>query len=223
MENKPLVSCIMPTANRQKYIPFAVNYFLEQDYPNRELVIIDDGAMSAQSLIPSDPRIRYYYSKPLGTIGVKRNYACEIAAGEIIAHWDDDDWYASDWLSRHVEALTGSDADISGLNKVVFYSPALNKKWIYEDSEMERPWLCGATMVYRKSFWEKHRFVDLQVGEDYDFVWNSNAKVVALDYIKGFIALLHPHNTSIKPIENPKHKKHATSWMEPLPNENEEP
>jgi len=215
MEDLPLVSCIMPTANRQKYIPFAVKYFLQQDYPNKELVIIDDGVISSKSLIPPDPRIRYYYSNPLGTIGVKRNYACEIADGEIIVHWDDDDWYAPDWLSKQVDFLDTSKADITGLNVVIFYSPSLNKRWLYEDTETDKPWLCGATMAYRKAFWEKHPFIDLQVGEDYDFVWNSGAKVAALNYTEGFVALLHPHNTSLKPIENPKHKKHAETWMEP--------
>lgn len=208
----PLVSCIMPTANRQKFIPFALHYFLQQDYPNTELIIIDDGIQSAKSLIPDHPRIRYFYSEPLGTIGIKRNYACEKAQGEIIMHWDDDDWYAPDWISKQVEALSSSGADISGLNTVLFYSPAVEKRWVYEDSDIEKPWLCGATMAYRKSFWENHPFIDIQVGEDYDFVWNSGAKTFALDYFHGFIAVLHANNTSIKPVENPRHKKKGTTW-----------
>lgn len=215
MNQQPLVSCIMPTANRQKFIPFAIDYFLQQDYPNAELVIIDDGIESASSLIPNHPKIKYFYTEPLGTIGIKRNYACEKAEGEIIMHWDDDDWYAGDWVSRQTNALLTTDADITGLNKVIFYSPSVDKRWMYEDSEMDKPWLCGATMAYRKSFWQQHQFIDIQVGEDYDFVWNSGAKTYALDYMEGFVALLHAHNTSIKPIENPKHKKHASTWKEP--------
>lgn len=213
--NIPLVSCIMPTANRQKFIPLAINYFLEQNYPNAELVIIDDGLESAARLIPDNPKIRYFYSEPLGTIGVKRNHACEKAQGEIIMHWDDDDWYAADWISKQVEALSSSGADITGLNRVIFYSPSVNKRWMYEDTDMEQPWLCGATMAYRKSFWQEHPFIDIQVGEDYDFVWNTGAKTFALDYPNGFVAILHAHNTSIKPVEDIKHKKTGTTWKEP--------
>ena len=215
MINLPLVSCIMPTANRQKFIPFAIDYFLKQDYPNAELVIIDDGINSSASIIPDHPKIKYFYTEPLGTIGVKRNYACEKALGEIIMHWDDDDYYAPDWITRITDALLTSDADIVGLNRVVFYSPSVDQRWMYEDTEEDKPWLCGATMTYRKSFWQKHPFIDLQVGEDYDFVWNSGAKIFALDYLDGFVAILHAHNTSIKPIENPKHKKHAVGWNMP--------
>lgn len=211
--NQPLVSCIMPTANRQKFIPLAINYFLQQDYTNAELVIIDDGIESVSSLIPQNDRIKYFYTEPIGTIGMKRNYACEKANGEIIMHWDDDDWYAADWISRQVDALSTSGADITGLNKVVFYSPSINKHWMYEDSDTEKPWLCGATMAYRKSFWQTHPFMDIHVGEDYDFVWNSGGKVYAFEYFNGFAAVLHPHNTSIKPVENPKHKKNAHMWQ----------
>jgi glycosyltransferase involved in cell wall biosynthesis len=216
--NSPLVSCIMPTANRQKFIPLAIEYFQKQDYPNKELIIIDDGDESVASLVPKDPNIIYFYSEPIGTIGIKRNYACEKSNGEIIMHWDDDDYYAPDWISRQVDILQNSGADITGLNRVIFYSPSLNKRWMYEDTDDEKPWLCGATMAYKKSVWKAHNFIDIQVGEDYDFVWNSSAKIVALDYFKGFVAILHPHNTSIKPIENPKHKKKAITWNDPKNN-----
>jgi glycosyltransferase involved in cell wall biosynthesis len=212
---QPLVSCITPTANRQKYLPFAIKYFLAQDYPHSELIIIDDGLSSSKDLVPDNPKIKYYYyDHRIGTIGTKRNIACEKSAGEIILHWDDDDWYAEDWISRHIEALHKSGADITGLNKVDFYSPATNRRWRYEDTDTDRPWLCGATMAYKKSLWQKHPFIDLQVGEDYDFVWNSGGKTFAIDYLAGFVSLLHAHNTSLKPIENPKHKKHAEAWTE---------
>jgi len=211
--NLPLVTCITPTANRQKFLPLAINYFLAQDYPNKELMIIDDGVTSCAELIPNHSQIKYFYSSnKLGTIGIKRNIACDKANGEIILHWDDDDWYAPDWISRQVDAQLNSGADITGLNIVDFYSPTVNKRWRYEDTDIEKPWLCGATMCFRKSFWETHKFIDLQVGEDYDFVWNSGGKVYALNYVQGFTSILHPHNTSLKPVENPSHKKHALGW-----------
>lgn len=213
--DQPLVSCIMPTANRQRYLPLAIDYFLQQDYPNAELVILDDGNESAANLIPDNPKIHYFYTEPIGTIGVKRNAAIERAQGEIIVHWDDDDWYASDWVSRQVEAQLTSGADITGLNQVIFFSPSQDKRYMYVDTEEDKPWLCGATMAYRKSFWKEHSFIDLQVGEDYDFVWNSGGKVFAIDYLEGFVAILHAHNTSIKPVENPKHKKNSMAWKEP--------
>ena len=55
----PLASCIMPTANRRRFVPEAIRYFLAQDYPNKELIVIDDGAAAVVDLIPENERIRY--------------------------------------------------------------------------------------------------------------------------------------------------------------------
>ncbi|WP_442587832.1 glycosyltransferase family 2 protein [Pedobacter sp. AW31-3R] len=211
MVKELLVSCIMPTANRQKYIPYALNHFLKQDYANVELVIIDDGETSILPLLPDDSRINYFYTKPLGSIGMKRNYACEKAKGEIIAHWDDDEWYATDWISKQVHHLLTSGADICGIEFVHYFSPvtdtfligsALNRN----NPSKGRQWLNGPTIAYWKSFWKDHPFQDIHKGEDDEFVNQPAAKTFAHDYIDGFVKILHPENTTIKYFEDPKHK-----------------
>lgn len=211
--NRPHVSCIMPTANRGKFVPLAIDHFLNQDYRNAELIIIDDGKEPVKALIPKHHRIKYFYKETISTIGTKRNHACEQANGEIIMHWDDDDWYAEDWISKQLIAIESSGADICGLNDIIFFSPIVNKYWRATDKKIERPWIAGATMVYKKKFWQQHPFKDLQVGEDYDYIWNTGATTFAHDYIDGFIATLHAHNTTLKPFEDSKHKKHAIGSM----------
>jgi len=209
----PHVSCIMPTANRANFIPLAVHHFLNSDYRDAELVIIDDGRESVAHLLPDHHRIKYFYTEPLGSIGNKRNYACERSRGEIIMHWDDDDYYPYDWMTRQLKALEESKADIVGLDRILFYSPLVNKFWNYDSKGADPPWISGATMAYRKSFWEKHPFKDIHVGEDYDYIWNSGATIYAHDYPNGFIATLHAGNTTLKPFENPKHKRNAVQYM----------
>ena len=50
----------MPTADRRRFVPQAIRCFLAQDYAEKELVIVDDGADSVADLVPDDPRIRYF-------------------------------------------------------------------------------------------------------------------------------------------------------------------
>lgn len=196
----PLITCIMPTANRKEFMLSAIDDFLNQDYPNAELIIVDDGIEDCSSIIPSNSKIKYFDSEPLGSVGRKRNIACEQSSGEFIVHWDDDDWYASDWVSRHACALLDSGADITGLNCVRMYESALKQNYIYDDDDEKYPWLCGATLAFRKSLWQKYNFADLQIGEDYDFLRNSGGKIFAFDYINGFTANLHENNIGIKHI-----------------------
>lgn len=210
MMEQPLVSCIMPTANRHQYIPFAIENFLHQDYQNIELIIIDDGKEPIHSLLPNDSRIRYSYSTKVKTTGTKRNLACEQAAGKIIIHWDDDDWYASDWVSQQVDYLKNSSADICGIEHVNFYSTITDTLWkgtaLNRNNPHYRSFLYGATLSYPKKFWEKNPFQNRQAGEDSEFLNSPGAKLYAHDYIDGFIAILHPKNTTRKYFENPLHK-----------------
>src|SRR6202041_2143434 len=75
------VSCIMPTADRRAFVPESIRLFLAQDYPQRELVILDDGADPVADLLPRDGRIRYIRGESQLSIGAKRNLACAAAQG----------------------------------------------------------------------------------------------------------------------------------------------
>jgi hypothetical protein len=55
----PLVSCVMVTRDRPDFVEQSVRYFLRQDYPHRELIIVDDGAVDLSARIGADERIRY--------------------------------------------------------------------------------------------------------------------------------------------------------------------
>lgn len=194
----PIVSCIMPTADRQEFIPRALKYFLDQDYPFKELIIIDDGKTPILPLLPNLYSVRYFYLNTSHVIGAKRNIACGKAAGSIIIHWDDDDWYAPNWISYQVNTLLNSEADICGLSHVQFYSRKENRLYFTKNINAKKHWLAGATLAYQKKFWNKHPFKNIQIGEDDFFIRSTKAKVIAHDYHKGFLAIIHSKNIRLK-------------------------
>jgi glycosyltransferase involved in cell wall biosynthesis len=194
--NNPLASCIMPTADRPEFIRSAIDLFLQQDYPNKELIIIDDGIQSVRSLVPDNKQIRYYYINSIGKLGCKRNLACDLANGDFIVHLDDDDWYSPQWISYQVHVLIDSSVDISGLDKIQFFAPTLNKYWIIKNYNSKLPWLSGATIAYTKRFWKEHKFENLSISEDDTFIRNSGAKILAHTFFEGFIATLHPKSVT---------------------------
>lgn len=61
----PLVSCVMPTADRRAFVPQAIRAFLRQEYEPCELLILDDGADAIGDLIPDDERIRYVWTSAI--------------------------------------------------------------------------------------------------------------------------------------------------------------
>ena len=130
--------------------------------------------------------------------------ACDLARGEIIVHWDDDDWIAHWRLSYQVkELMSHSVSTLCGLSHLLFYDPRSDRAWKYIYPAGGRPWVSGATFCYYKCFWEQHRFPNMNEGADTVFVWElKDANIVPLPDHTFYIATVHPHNTSRKHTES---------------------
>jgi glycosyltransferase involved in cell wall biosynthesis len=104
----PLVSAICLTYGRppdhQYLLEEAIESFLRQTYPNKELIILND--CPGQELVCDAPGVRVVnVAERFPTLGDKRNAAVAQAAGELIAPWDDDDISLPWRLSLSVERL----------------------------------------------------------------------------------------------------------------------
>jgi Methyltransferase domain/Glycosyl transferase family 2 len=199
----PLASCIMPTADRRSLVPQAIRHFLRQDYPHRELIILDDGADCVADLIPEDERIRYLRLDRKLSMGVKHNLACEMARGEVIVHWDDDDWISPRRISYQVrELMEQPEEAICGLSRILFYDPRALRAWEYRYPG-GRPWVIGSTFCYYKRFSERNHFPDMNEGADTTFVWNlHDIHVHAHSDHTFYVGTVHSHNTSPKRTES---------------------
>jgi glycosyltransferase involved in cell wall biosynthesis len=195
----PLVTCIMPTCDRQRFVPDALRFFLRQDYPNLELVVVDDGTVPVAPLLPDDPQIRLIRLPEKKNVGAKRNIACAAARGELIVHWDDDDWYPADRVRRQIAALLAGRAEICGTSTLYYYDAASGRAWCYRYRNGGRTWVAGNTLAYRKSWWTAHPFPEIQVGEDSRFVWAApRVNICDLGTPDLCVARIHPQNTSRK-------------------------
>ena len=105
------VSVLTPTYNRRKFIPTAIACFKAQEYPQdrMEWIILDDGSDKVKDIFDASglKNVRYV-AVPEGQklpIGAKRNRLNELAKGEIVVCWDDDDFYPPQRIQVSVEAL----------------------------------------------------------------------------------------------------------------------
>ena len=117
-----LVSVITPTRNREGFLKKALTYFRSQDYENIEWHILDDSPQRTESLNDIDDRnIFYQHVDGKLSIGEKRNILIERAKGEIIVQFDDDDYYAPNYVRSMVSALADRDADLVNLRGWFLY------------------------------------------------------------------------------------------------------
>ena len=135
--DRPKVSCVMVTADRADLCARSVLCYEQQTYPNKELVILDNGHESMEALLWNLPAGEVRYKKidrtPDLILGDLRNEALNMATGDfIIPQWDDDDWYHPDRIQLQVDVLQkGHDAcALAGTLMHVSQDPYFDRPYI---------------------------------------------------------------------------------------------
>ncbi len=192
-ENLPLVSCLMVTKNRANLARCALHSFLNQTYPNKELVIIDDGecgelAQYVEQL--EDERIRHIrLNRRENTLGKLRNMSLENAKGQWVCQWDDDDMSDPLRLEMQVCAVLAFEAEACLLKQELMWWPHQHRFAI----SAERMWE-GSCMARRKKLTP---YPEIPKGEDTPVVTKllQSSKVVILDNPYLYLYVVHGENT----------------------------
>ncbi|MEO1023857.1 MAG: glycosyltransferase family A protein, partial [Bacteroidota bacterium] len=106
---------LMVTANRRELAKRAVQCFKNQTYTNTELVVLDDGEQDYSIIFEGIPEERLIYMRipknPDNVLGALRNQTLDVATGDYLVQWDDDDWYHPTRIEHQVNVLNeGNDA-----------------------------------------------------------------------------------------------------------------
>jgi glycosyltransferase involved in cell wall biosynthesis len=144
-------------------------------------------------LVPQDESIGVVHLEDVLPIGEKRNFGCQYAHGDVICHWDDDDYSAPERLADQMCRLAESGKAVTGYHSMRFTDGA--KWWQYRG---ERHYALGTSLCYRRAWWDAHRFPAIQIGEDNGFVetaWRAG-ELATVDGTQFMHATIHAANTS---------------------------
>lgn len=108
-DSPPKVSVIMPVYNGARFIGPALESALAQDFPDFEVVVVNDGSTDgsadiARAFQQRDARVRVF-DQPNGGFCAARNAAIAQARGTYLALLDSDDLWLPPHLRRAVAAL----------------------------------------------------------------------------------------------------------------------
>ena len=102
----PLISVIMPAYNALPYIDQAIRSVLDQDYPNIELIVVDDGSRDGTPELAEQfgDRVKVLRQKNAGPAAA-RNKGIAASRGDFIAFLDADDVWLPGKASMQVQYL----------------------------------------------------------------------------------------------------------------------
>jgi glycosyltransferase involved in cell wall biosynthesis len=104
-----LVSVVIPTFNRARWVTDAVESVIGQDFTDWELIVVDDGStdQTEAALEPYADVLRYTRIPHAG-VGAARNVGLRAGSGPWVAFLDSDDLWLRQKLSRQLQALQAS-------------------------------------------------------------------------------------------------------------------
>lgn len=165
------VSCLTATYGRYTQLCRAVSCFLAQDYQAKELIILNTHPVP---VVAPFPGVRVFNEPNHNDLGSCRNRLLELAEGDFINTWDDDDW----WFPWHLSQAMAKIGDYPG------WKPALS--WFYQPHNgvaIPQGNAFEASIVFRKSEVEKHGYRPGQ-GDEHSPLFSIPIKVEDVPYEK---------------------------------------
>ena len=130
--NKPLLSIIVPTKDRYKYLMHLIDYVIELDNPEIEFVIQDNTAENDEILeFLSDRKhsgIKYFHTKEPLTIQENSDKAVLNSTGEYVCYIGDDDAFLPN-IIEFVNKMKLEQIEVGIFQRPVYYWPDVNSRY----------------------------------------------------------------------------------------------
>lgn len=166
------VTCVCPTYRRPKLLENSIACFMAQTYQDRELLILDDAGELPEACGPGWKIVSTKDRFP--SIGAKYNAICEMATGDVIAVWEDDDIYLPRHLSNAMRAIRQGAEFVK--------NPWM---WSLYTGQLEMESAAGrghAALVFTKDLWGRVKWPETDQPEfDQSFIAGLTAESRATD------------------------------------------
>ena len=113
----PKVSVCVPFYNYGRFLPRLLDAFDKQDYPNFEVILVNDGSRKSSQEIfdlyksQRETPARRFFTKENGGIGHTRNFAARQATGDYLIFFDADNVPTPDMISSLVHGIQHAGTD----------------------------------------------------------------------------------------------------------------
>lgn len=163
----PKVSILIPCYNAERWIAQAIQSALDQTYPNKEVIVVDDGSSDSSLEIIKRFGDHIYWETQSNQGGnIARNRLLELSSGEWLQYLDADDYLQPTKIERQVQYLSHHP------QTDVLYSPSIFEFWndgtprqeVLPIPEPHDPWILLARWHLPQTgspLWRKQAIIDV--------------------------------------------------------------
>lgn len=184
-----MISCVMATSDRAPFVRQALRCFAAQTYPDRELIVVDDGDRPVSALCRNVPGVRYIRLRDYTPTGTKTNIGIEAARGDVIQKMDDDDYYGPDFLATQMRHHRKRSLVTRCCFLVLF-------KGDPKVRHSGHGWNPGGAFCFHRAMWKRHPFRDRRKSIDSWFLADNDPPVIRIcGHAEQYIVVRHGANT----------------------------
>lgn len=193
-----VIACT-PTKDRRWAWDFSKTCMLMQKRKPDLWIVLDNSTTPAYdwSVARDHPGVLYERVFGTQTIGTLRNRCLDLAlehGADYIVFWDDDDYYPPTRISSGLQALEANpDVGIAASSKMYVLLTRENVLMTvgpYHDKHGT-----AATYTIRRSYAERHRFLDKARGEELEFTDHWSVPIVQVSAEDTIVVMGHGKNT----------------------------
>lgn len=201
--NKYSITVIVPAYNASEFLGDALSCIENQNCPNLEVVVVDDGSSDDPARVVSKfPDVRYIPQDNQGPAAA-RNHGLSVAQGDIIAFLDADDLWPANTLNVLLEHLASHPQTEIVLGRVQCMRSMAGSDGERRFEPFAEPCVAfnlGAAL-YRRSVFDKVGFFDptMRSGEDIDWFMRAREAGIVIEVLEQ-VALfyrLHDQNMTL--------------------------
>jgi GT2 family glycosyltransferase len=198
----PRISVVVCSYNGERTIGRCLEELCRLDYPDYEVILVDDGSTDCTAAIAAEFDVRLIRTENRG-LSAARNTGIEAATGEIVAFTDDDAWPDRDWLRYLAHGFAcGDHVGIGGPNLVpddaglvenaVAHAPGGPTHVLLSDEIAEH--IPGCNMAFRREALRAVGGFDPQfriAGDDVDICWRLQEQGWTIGFCPAAVVMHH--------------------------------